>query len=314
MKTIRLSYPLSPSLDTTPCAMAIGYFDGVHLGHRRVIQKAIDVAKMNGWKSAVMTFDPHPREVLGQTGYTRYLTPLEDKLEQMEKMGVDIVFVMSFDIPFSSIYPEDFITECLIPLQVKHVVVGFDYTFGYRGMGTAQTLQSFSEGNYGIDIVGPVNRLGEKVSSTIIREYLHHGDVEQVRHLLGRPYQFRGTVVHGDKRGRTIGFPTANVGLSGPYLIGKNGVYGVRLTVKGKTYNGVMNIGIKPTFELEKKEKSLEVHLFDFHEQIYDENVTVEILFFIRDEQKFSGIEALVGQIQKDVRVAKDKFAHFNTN
>ncbi|MGC5324070.1 bifunctional riboflavin kinase/FAD synthetase [Brevibacillus sp. SYSU BS000544] len=308
MKTIRITYPLPSDIDAASCALAIGYFDGVHLGHRRVIQKAIDVAKANGWKSAVMTFDPHPREVLGQTGYTRYLTPLEDKLEQMEKMGVDIVYVMTFDIPFSSIYPEDFISECLLPLHVKHVVVGFDYTFGYRGMGTALTLQQHSQGKYGLDIVGPVNRLGEKVSSTIIREYLHHGDVEQVRHLLGRPYKIRGVVVHGDKRGRTIGFPTANVSPDKPYLIGKNGVYGVRLTVDNKTYNGVMNIGIKPTFELEKKEKSLEVHLFDFSDMIYDKEVSVEILFFIRDEQKFAGVDALIAQIQKDVSFAQEKF------
>jgi riboflavin kinase/FMN adenylyltransferase len=309
VKVISLSYPLPDDLDPSPCAIALGYFDGVHIGHRRVIQKAIDVAKTHGWKSAVMTFDPHPREVLGQTGYTRYLTPLTDKLEQLDKMGVDVAYVMRFDISFASVYPEDFIDECLIPLGCKHVVVGFDYTFGYRGMGTAQTLQAMSKGRYGLDIVGPVNRLGEKVSSTIIREYLHHGDVEQTRHLLGRPYQIRGVVVHGDKRGRTIGFPTANVHVSKPYLIGKNGVYGVRFTVDGQSYNGVMNIGIKPTFELEKKEKSLEVHIFDFQGEIYGKEVAVEFLFFIRDEQKFAGVDALIAQIQKDVEFAKAKFA-----
>jgi riboflavin kinase/FMN adenylyltransferase len=309
VKIIPLSYPLPHDLDPSPCSIALGYFDGVHIGHRRVIQKAIDVAKAHGWKSAVMTFDPHPREVLGQTGYTRYLTPLPDKLEQLDKLGVDLAYVMRFDIPFASVYPEDFIDECLIPLGCKHVVVGFDYTFGYRGMGTAQTLQEMSKGRYGLDIVGPVNRLGEKVSSTIIREYLHHGDVEHIRHLLGRTYKIKGVVVHGDKRGRTIGFPTANVRVSQPYLIGKNGVYGVRFIVDGQSYNGVMNIGIKPTFELEKKEKSLEVHLFDFQGEIYGKEVEVEFLFFIRDEQKFSGVEALIAQIHKDVELAKAKFA-----
>jgi riboflavin kinase/FMN adenylyltransferase len=309
MITISLSYPLPNHLDTSPCSIALGYFDGVHIGHRRVIQKAIDIAKAHGWKSAVMTFDPHPREVLGQTGYTRYLTPLPDKLEQLDKLGVDLAYVMRFDIPFASVYPEDFIDECLMPLGCKHVVVGFDYTFGYRGMGTAQTLQELSKGRYGLDIVGPVNRLGEKVSSTIIREYLHHGDVEHIRHLLGRPYKIKGVVVHGDKRGRTIGFPTANVGVAQPYLIGKNGVYGVRFTVDGQSYNGVMNIGIKPTFELEKKEKSLEVHIFDFQGDIYGKEAEVEFLFFIRDEQKFSGVEALIAQIHRDVELAKAKFA-----
>jgi riboflavin kinase/FMN adenylyltransferase len=299
-------------LQPDPCAIALGYFDGVHIGHRRVIQKAIDTAKMNGWKSAIMTFDPHPREVLGQTGYSQYLTPLADKLEQLEKMGVDLTYVMRFDIAFAAVYPEDFIAECLLPLNCRHVVVGFDYTFGYRGMGTAQTLLASSEGRYGIDIVGPVNRLGEKVSSTIIREYLHHGNVEQTRLLLGRPYKIRGVVVHGDKRGRTIGFPTANVRLSRPYLIGKNGVYGVRFNVDGQSYRGVMNVGIKPTFELEKKEKSLEVHIFDFQGDLYGKEVEVEFLFFIRDEQKFSGVDALIAQIREDVEYAKRKFAEAN--
>ncbi len=309
MKTIRLSYPLPPDVEASPCSIAIGYFDGVHLGHRRVIQTAIDAAKANGWKSAVMTFDPHPREVLGQTGYTRYLTPLEDKLEEFEKMGVDLVYVMTFDVPFSAVYPEDFVHEVLLPLEARQIVVGFDYTFGYRGMGTAQTLKELSDGRYRVDIVGPVNRLGEKVSSTVIREYLHHGDVEQVRHLLGRPYKVKGVVVHGDKRGRTIGFPTANVAVSRPYLIGRNGVYGVRFTIDGRAYFGVMNIGIKPTFELEKKEKSLEVHVFDFHEEIYGKEVQIEFLFFLREEQKFAGVEALIAQINRDVEAAKQKFA-----
>jgi len=309
VRIVELTYPLPDTLETAPCSLAIGFFDGVHLGHRRVIQKAIDVAAANGLKSAVMTFYPHPREVLGQSGYTKYLTPLGDKLEQLEKIGVDIVYIMKFDIAFSAIYPEEFISECVIPLEAKHIVVGFDYTFGYKGMGTAQTLQELAANRYTMDIIGPVNRFGEKVSSTIIREFLHHGDVEQVRHLLGRPYKVKGTVVHGDKRGRTIGFPTANVGLSAPYLIGKNGVYGVRLTVDGQTYNGVMNIGIKPTFELEKKEKSLEVYLFDFSGEIYGKEVQVELLFSLRDEQKFSGVDALIAQIGKDVEQAKAKFA-----
>ncbi|USG67976.1 bifunctional riboflavin kinase/FAD synthetase [Brevibacillus ruminantium] len=309
MKKISLTYPLPKDLDTVPCAIALGYFDGVHIGHRRVIQKAIDTAKANGWKSAVMTFDPHPREVLGQTGYTQYLTPLPEKLEQLEKMGVDLTYIVRFDISFAAVYPEDFIEECLLPLECRHVVVGFDYTFGYRGMGTAQTLQELSRGRYGVDVIGPVNRLGEKVSSTVIREYLHHGDVEQTRHLLGRSYKITGEVVHGDKRGRTIGFPTANVRVTSPFLIGKNGVYGVRINVEGEVYQGVMNVGIKPTFELEKKEKSLEVHIFDFAREIYGKEVDVELLFFIRDEQKFSGVEALIAQIQKDVQVAKRKFA-----
>lgn len=310
MKTISLHYPLpEESSHPSPSVIALGYFDGVHLGHRRVIQKAIDIAKANGWQSTVLTFDPHPREVLGQSGYTRYLTPLADKLEQFENMGVDVTYVMKFDISFAAVYPEDFVEECLLPLSCRHVVVGFDYTFGHRGMGTAVTLQELSRGRYGVDVIGPVNRLGEKVSSTIIREYLHNGHVEQAQHLLGRPYKVRGTVVHGDKRGRTMGFPTANVSVAAPYLIGKNGVYGVRFKVDQQSYYGVMNVGIKPTFELEKKEKSLEVHILDFSGEMYGKEVEIEFLFYIREEQKFSGVEALIAQIQKDVEIAKKRFA-----
>ncbi|WP_232697081.1 riboflavin biosynthesis protein RibF [Brevibacillus daliensis] len=309
MNIIRLSYPLSSEIITQPCAVAMGYFDGVHLGHRRVIQRAIDFAKANGLKSGVLTFFPHPREVLGRSGYSQYITPLEDKLEQFEKMGIDFVYIIDFDIAFSSVYPEDYVEEVLMPLQVKHIVVGFDNTFAYRGMGTTQTLQELSKGRYSVDVVGPVNRLGEKVSSTIIREYLHNGEVDQVRHLLGRPYSIKGVAVHGDKRGRKIGFPTANIGVSSPYLIGKNGVYGVKAKVDGKIYDGVMNIGIKPTFELEKKEKTLEVHIFGFDQEIYGKDIEVELLFMIREEQKFSGVEALINQIQKDAEFAKKKFA-----
>ena len=310
MKTICLQYPLPEDFQQpSPSVIALGYFDGVHLGHRRVIQKAIDVAKANGWQSTVLTFDPHPREVLGQSGYTRYLTPLEDKLEQFAKLGVDVTYVMKFDISFAAVYPEDFVEECLLPLSCRHVVVGFDFTFGHRGKGTASTLQELSGGRYGVDVIGPVNRLGEKVSSTMIREYLLNGDVRQTQQLLGRPYKIRGTVVHGDKRGRTIGFPTANIAVRSPYLIGKNGVYGVRIKVDHHTYYGVMNVGIKPTFELEKKEKSLEVHILDFSGEIYGKEVEVEFLFFIREEQKFSGVDALIAQIRKDVETARKTFA-----
>ncbi len=302
-----LQYPLEP-IAYEPTVLAIGYFDGVHQGHRRVIQKAIDLAKELRVKSAVMTFHPHPREVLGQSGYTRYLTPLSAKLELLERMGVEIAYVVQFDIPFSSVYPQDFINEFLVPLEARHLVVGFDYTFGYRGKGTAFTLKELSQGRYGLDVVSPITRYGEKVSSTIIREYLYEGKIGEANEFLGRPYSLSGTVIHGEKRGRQIGFPTANIGMTEPYLIPRTGVYGVRVQTSEKEFFGVMNIGIKPTFEQEKKEKSLEVHLFDFEGNLYDQELKVEFLVFIREEQKFAGVEQLVKQIHQDVVFAKQKF------
>jgi riboflavin kinase/FMN adenylyltransferase len=311
LEVLRLHYPLPSDFTGNECVLAMGYFDGVHLGHRRVIQKAIDKAHELGIQSAVMTFDPHPREILGKSGYTRYLTPLDEKLSQFEKMGVDLAYIVHFDISFSSIYPEDFIDEFLVRLQPRHVVVGFDYTFGHKGLGTAITLQQFANGRYGVEVVSPINRFGEKVSSTLIREYLYNGQIHEANHFLGRPYRLKGTVVHGEKRGRTIGFPTANIGLTQPFIIPKNGVYGVKVYWKQEVYEGVINIGIKPTFENQRKEKSLEVHLFHFSGDLYDEELEVEFLFFIRDEQKFAGVEKLIEQIHEDVEVARVKFLQF---
>lgn len=308
MEVLRLHYPLPSDFAGNEIVLAMGYFDGVHLGHRRVIQKAIDQAYELGLQSAVMTFDPHPREILGQSGFTRYLTPLEEKLIQFEKMGVDLAYIVHFDISFSSIHPEDFIDEFLLRLQPRHVVVGFDYTFGHKGLGTASTLQGLSNGRYGVEVVSPINRFGEKVSSTLIREYLYNGQIHEANHFLGRAYRFKGTVIHGEKRGRTIGFPTANIGLAQPYIIPKNGVYGVKAYWKEEVFEGVINIGIKPTFENQMKETSLEVHLFHFSGDLYGEELEVEFLFYIRDEQKFPGVEALIQQIHEDVEMAKVKF------
>ncbi|GAB7388263.1 bifunctional riboflavin kinase/FAD synthetase [Bacillaceae bacterium] len=308
MEVFPLSYPLDVFRTFSPSVMAIGYFDGVHLGHRRVIQRGIDMAKSEGLPVSVMTFDPHPREVLGKSGYTRYLTPLEDKLALFAKMGVDFTYLVRFDIALAAVYPEDFIEEFLVPLKAKHIVVGFDFTFGYRGQGTAQTLLDQGRGRYGVDVVGPVSRFGEKVGSTLIRNCLHQGEITLANILLGRPYRMEGIVVHGEKRGRTIGFPTANVRLEKPYLLPKNGVYGVKVYHRDKEYYGVMNIGIKPTFANQRKEKTLEVHIFDFSGDLYGEPIALEVHFFVRDEQKFAGVEELKGQIEKDVAYAKRKF------
>jgi riboflavin kinase / FMN adenylyltransferase len=302
-----IKYPIEQQ-EFPPCALAIGYFDGIHTGHRRVIQRAIDLAKEKELASAVMTFHPHPREVLGQSGYTSYLTPIQDKLELLERMGVEIAYIVQFDIPFSSVYPEDFIHEFLVPLGARQIVVGFDFTFGYRGKGTVFTLKEHAEGCYGLDVISPITRFGEKISSTVIREYLYSGKVGEANEFLGRPYAIKGNVVHGEKRGRTIGFPTANIAPGEPYLIPRTGVYGVRAYCGGESYYGVMNIGIKPTFEHEKKEKSLEAHLFHFDGDLYGKEMKVEFLFFIREEQKFAGVDQLVAQIQKDAEYAKGKF------
>lgn len=295
--------------DFPPISIALGSFDGVHLGHQKVIGEAIKVANQNGWSSAVMTFDPHPSIVLGgKTKKVDYLTSFESKVEQLANLGIDYLFIVDFTIEFAGLPPQEFVDTYLIGLNVKHVVAGFDYTYGKKAQGTAETLLEHSRGQYETTIIGKETFGGEKVSSTLIRSLINNGDMEKVPALLGRYYTIKGTVIHGDKRGRTIGFPTANVKQTSDVILPPLGVYAVRLFVNGKWYEGVCNLGTKPTFHPEDKTASIEVHIFDFHQDIYGHSVKVEWHKRIRSEQKFNGIDELVAQIEKDKQTALQYF------
>lgn len=307
MERISLTYPLPKEASLgSPQVLAIGHFDGVHLGHQKVISTAVAKARAAGLKSAVMTFAPHPREVLGQGGQnTTCLTPLEDKLERMAELGVDTAYIFKFDLAFAAISPVQFVEEVLRPLQVTAAVVGFDFSFGHLGEGTPQMLCQLGEPFMEVDIVEPYQIHNAKVSSTRIREVIAAGEPESAALLLGHPYRIVGTVEHGDGRGRTIGFPTANVSLSSNYAPPRLGVYSVLLHVKGGVHGGVMNVGVKPTFETGLTQPTFEVHIFDFNQDIYGEQVQVELLHFIRAERKFASVEQLIEQIGADSQQAR---------
>jgi riboflavin kinase/FMN adenylyltransferase len=311
MEVIRLSYPLEPgeSRGVPSQVIAIGDFDGIHLGHQAVIRKALDMAKELDVPASIMTFYPHPREVLGQAKYTRILTPLQDKMEFFQKMGVHHTYVVDFNAHFMQIRPEQFVESVLLPLQLDTVVVGFDFTFGHKAEGTPATLGECSRGRFAVVIVPPYRINGEKVSSTRVRNHLLAGEIEEANTLLGRPFAISGTVVSGRQRGRTIGFPTANVEPNAAYVLPRNGVYAVRLRMGDAIYDGVMNIGVKPTFEGDGLKLTLEVHIFDFAGDIYGRYVTVELLSFIRPEQKFASVEELKEQIQRDTAHCRQKLA-----
>lgn len=311
MELIKLNHPhIYKREDFSPQVMALGYFDGVHLGHQEVMKEAIKIAKEKGMKSAVMTFDPHPSVVLGKkVQHVEYITPIEEKIRVIENMGVDRLYIVHFTREFANLLPQEFIDDYIIQLNVKHVVAGFDYTYGKMGKGTMETIQFHSREQFEYTIVPKLAVNGEKVSSTLIRTYLRQGEVDAVPLLLGRYYTSSGVVGHGDKRGRTIGFPTANVDVFEEFILPPTGVYAVRLLVDGKWHNGVCNLGYKPTFNNEKAAKpTVEVHIFDFNQDIYGKLVIVEWHQKIRDEQKFSGIDALVEQINKDKQQALDYF------
>lgn len=285
--------------------LAIGQFDGLHLGHASVIRRALELGQSRGLPVAVLTFHPHPKDVMGKGDYEGYLTPLRDKEEILASMGVDYLYIGEFTPEFSKVSPADFIDGVLKPLQVDIAVVGFDFRFGYMGEGTAESITPLSGETIQVETVQPFLLNGEKVGSSGIRAALKAGDVEKAAGWLGRPYRVQGEVVGGDKRGRTIGFPTANVEPSGHYVTPSKGVYAVRFGLGGEVLEGVMNLGVKPTFTDGSIKPSFETHLFDFDRSIYGEEVWVELVRFIRAERKFSGIDELVAQIAKDAEEAR---------
>ncbi|WP_429373107.1 bifunctional riboflavin kinase/FAD synthetase [Paenibacillus sp. DS2015] len=308
VKTVLLSYPLSSEM-VRECPLsqvvAIGQFDGLHRGHASVISTAISLAQEKGVPSAVLTFNPHPKDVMGKGDYEGYLTPLQDKQEFLASMGIDTLYVAQFDEEFSRVSPLDFYRGVLLPLNIKIAVVGFDFRFGYMGEGNVEMLSEMGQGDMEVACVPPFLVDGEKVSSSAIRKSLQAGHIEQANNWFGRFYRITGTVIDGEKRGRTIGFPTANLSLDDRYVIPAKGVYAIRALYKGNWILGVMNLGVKPTFHEQKIAPSFEVHLFHFNENIYKEHLTVELVYYIREERRFPSIQELITQIQADAKQAE---------
>ncbi|MFC7372216.1 bifunctional riboflavin kinase/FAD synthetase [Fictibacillus iocasae] len=301
METIILSHPHDFKKEDMPaCVLALGYFDGIHIGHQKVISAAKETAEKLGVLSAVMSFHPHPSVVLGKNNvHWTYLTPLEQKKRILEKLGIDRFYIVTFDQEFASLAPEDFIESYVKELHAVHVVTGFDFTYGKRGAGNTESLKTMAEGSFGLTVIMKVERDGIKVSSTLIRNKLQEGSVSQLREYFGRLYTVQGRVIPGDQRGRTIGFPTANLD-TGSYTLPAVGVYAVQAEYNGRLYSGMANIGFKPTFQKTAEKPNLEVHLFDFEQNIYGETLTVHWIDRIRSEVKFASIQDLISQLAAD--------------
>jgi riboflavin kinase / FMN adenylyltransferase len=311
MKTFFISHPHQmKKTELPPTVMALGYFDGIHLGHQQVIRTAKHIAEEKGYKSAVMTFDPHPSVVLGRKEkHVQFITPLKEKERLIAKMGIDYLYVVEFSRDFAELLPQQFVDQYIIDLHVKHVVAGFDFTYGRLGKGTMETLPFHSRGEFTQTVVPKLSIQEEKISSTYIRQLLKNGEVEKLPNLLGRFYEIKGIVIDGEKRGRTIGFPTANIDPIDDYLLPALGVYAVRVKIAGETYEGVCNVGYKPTFhEKQSGRPNIEVHIFDFGKEIYGETIILEWHQRLRSEKKFAHIEQLIAQIQCDKEEAKNYF------
>jgi len=311
MDVNKISYPIKED-SYKPVVLAIGYFDGVHLGHQQVIRKAVKIAKEKGVSCGVMTFDPHPKEVIGDNIHIEKITPLPSKLEQFELQNIDICYVVNFTSELASISPKEFIENFLVKLNVQGVIAGFDFAFGNRGSGNGETLRVESNGRFTVDIVEPFYYQGEKISSTRIRDYIMAGKLAEAKHLLGRNYSFIGQVISGDRIGRTLGFPTANIELTDEYVELKNGVYVVRVKYYDHAYLGVMNVGYRPTLNRKLKELSYEVFILDFNEMIYGKIIEVELIDYIREEKKFNDLDELKQQIARDIDFARSKVVNIS--
>ena len=281
--------------------ITIGTFDGVHIGHRKILNKIIQSAHDLHCESLVLTFFPHPRMILQEDSVVKLLNTMEEKIVLLQDIGIGNLIVHPFDKEFSQLTAEEFVKNILVDqLKVQKIIIGYDHRFGRNRTANINDLILFGD-KYGFEVeqISAQEIDAIAVSSTKIRNALANGTISLANEYLGYNYFFTGTVVKGKQLGRTIGFPTANIHIKEDYkLIPKNGVYLVKSLLNGKLIYGMMNIGIRPT--LKNGNQTIEVHYLDFKEDLYEQEITVEIIEFIREEHKFDSLEALKNQIQKD--------------
>lgn len=299
---MKVYYNLSDFKPLENAIVTSGTFDGVHLGHQKILQILRETTEASGGESVVLTFWPHPRMVVSQDSQSlKLLSTVDEKIELLEKQGVNHLLIVPFTREFSELSSEEYVQKILIEtIGTKKLVIGYDHHFGRNREGNFQYLENNSDRfDIQIEEISRQEIDNLVISSTKIRQSLLEGNVKSANDLLGRNYSFSGIVVKGRQLGRTIGFPTANVQVSESYkLIPTNGVYAVRTLVRGQWLNGIMNIGNRPT--VDGVGRTQEVHILNFNEDIYGENITIELIDYIRPEQKFNGIEELKNQILKD--------------
>ena len=318
MEIVKLKEPYDKNaIVDSPIVLALGFFDGVHRGHQKVIKRAIEKGKSLGVKVAVMTFDRHPKIIFQNIDGEKfkYLTMLDEKLEHFKNLGVDIAYVVKFDENLAYLSPQDFIDKYVVGLHAICVVAGQDYTYGKHDIANMDTISDFAKGRFEIITVDHLQRNDQKISSTQIRKDLDSGNVEAANSLLGYQYENHGTVEHGFKRGRKIGFPTLNVSIPKNERILGEGVYAVKVKIDKDNlwYEGMASIGHNETFG-DDLEKTLEINLFNFDKSVYGEKVIVKWYKFLREMVKFDSVEELIDQLNKDKRDTEVFFEDLKKN
>lgn len=318
MEIVKLKEPYDKNaIVDSPIVLALGFFDGVHRGHQKVIKRAIEEGKSLGVKVAVMTFDRHPKIIFQNIDGEKfkYLTMLDEKLEHFKNLGVDIAYVVKFDENLAYLSPQDFIDKYVVGLHAICVVAGQDYTYGKHDIANMDTISDFAKGRFEIITVDHLQRNDQKISSTQIRKDLDSGNVEAANSLLGYQYENHGTVEHGFKRGKKIGFPTLNVSIPKNERILGEGVYAVKVKIDKDNlwYEGMASIGHNETFG-DDLEKTVEINLFNFDKSVYGEKVIVKWYKFLREMVKFDSVEELIDQLNKDKRDTEVFFEDLKKN
>lgn len=302
---MRISHGFQPL--GCPHAVTIGNFDGLHLGHQAMLARLMDAARARGLPACVLSFEPHPREFFSPADAPARLSSLREKAEMLAALGVDRLHVLRFDLALARLTPEAFIERVLgATLAARYVLVGDDFRFGAKRAGDLALLKEAGRRlGFDAESLPTISVDGERVSSTAVREALAAGDLAHAARLLGRPYSISGRVVHGDKLGRDIGYPTANIQLkhNRPPLMG---IFAVEVCgLDARVLPGVASLGVRPTVKGANAAPVLEVHLFEFHADIYGRRVRVDFLTKLRDEEKYPDLPSLVAQIGRDVDAAK---------
>jgi riboflavin kinase/FMN adenylyltransferase len=305
---MQVVHGLPATINSRPSILTIGVFDGVHRGHQHLIGMIVQRANQLECQSVVLTFDPHPDLVLRPDQQRLYITTLEQRIEQIAECGVDLLIILPFTHETMAQSAEAFMQRVCHAIDLRELWAGADLAVGHRREGTMTRLGQIGQTlGYTVHAIETFTRHGEQVRSTRVRAALEAGDLLVVQDLLGRPFSLRGVVVEGDKRGRTIGFPTANLAISEQHILPANGVYVCTTTIAGQPYGAVTNIGVRPTFS--GLARRVETYVLDFSGDLYGETLTVAFHQRLRAEQKFDGIAALVAQITNDVGSAREWLA-----
>ncbi|WBV57672.1 bifunctional riboflavin kinase/FAD synthetase [Chryseobacterium daecheongense] len=289
-----------------PLALSLGMFDGVHLGHKCIIDELKKIGAENQLETAILTFWPHPRFVFNPNEDLKLLNTLEEKKLLVDKYGINNLFLKEFDEEFRNLTGEEFVRQILIDkLNVKYLIIGYDHSFGKNKSGNFELLQKLSkELDFEVEQMEAINIHENNISSTKIRNALLAGNIVEANEMLGYSYSVSGKVVHGKKIGRTIGYPTANISTESIKLLPKKGAYIVEVYIKGQPYKGMLSIGTNPTVNGDAL--TVEVYILNFNEDIYDQEITVKFRDFLHDEIKFEGLEKLIERLDEDKRITEN--------